>query len=152
MSSPGRHEIILDFNYGASADPQNELGYCIQRRAGTARMLFQMTTYWDSDEDLYTEALFFKHRWYHIAAVRNGTSQEIYVDGQLDNRRTCRPGPIDFAGGYDDGKVNMGRYTARGREPGCHLGGTLDEVMIFDIALSAEQIRQLYDEGMCTVR
>ncbi|GEM_PF-553954 len=151
-SSPGRNEIILDFNYGASANPENELGYCIQRRAGTARMLFQMTTYWASDEDLYTEALFFKHRWYHIVAVRNGTSQEIYVDGQLDSRRSCMSNPIDFAGGYDDNEVNMGRYTALGREPGGHFGGALDEVMIFDVALSAAQIRELYEQGMCTPR
>ncbi len=141
-----RNEILLDFNFGGSSNPSNELGYNIQRRGYSREILFQMTTWTNPDEDLYTEATFSKHQWYHIVAVRRGASQEIYIDGQLDGRRTCAVDPIDFVGGYDDDKVNMGRYTTNSREPAGHLQGRLDEVMIFDKALTPDEILGIYNQ------
>jgi len=70
-------EVLVDFNYGASEDPQYELGFNIQRRGDTGKIAFQMTTMRNTDEDLYTQFVPAKETWYHIVAVRKGPMQRI---------------------------------------------------------------------------
>ena len=144
----GYTEIILDLNYAASGDPTYELGYLIERAADTGKLWFQMTTTTNSDEDLFTDDILVKNTWYHIVAVRDGTTQAVYVNGQLEGSRTCSPDPIDFVGGYDDDRVNIGRYTTNIVTSALHLEGTIDEIMIYDRALSAEEVQQLYQNGL----
>jgi len=136
------NEKLLDLNHGESADPANELGYGIMR-LNTGEVWFRLTTITNTDEDLATDDILYKDRWYHIAAIRNGTSQEVYINGQLSKSRTCSPDPVKFFGGYDDDKVSIGRSTNFGT-PELHLKGMIDEVAIFDRALSAEEVAQLY--------
>ncbi len=143
-SSVEESEVLVDLNHASSSDPGNELGYQIQRRGGTGKISFQMTTIVQSDEDLYSQTIVVKGRWYHIAAVRRGTLQEIYVDGELDAWRAYSSTPIDFVGSYDDDKVNVGRYTNTAGPPRYHFEGMMDELMIFDRALSSTAVRQLY--------
>jgi hypothetical protein len=140
-------EVLVDLNHASSSDPANELGYQVQRRGDTGRISFQMTTLAESDEDLYSQAIPVKGRWCHIAAVRHATMQELYIDGELDNWRVCSSTPIDFVGGYDDDKVNVGRFTNTEGLPRYHLKGMMDELMLFDRALSPEEVRQLYLAG-----
>jgi len=137
-------EVILDLNHGDSSDTANELGYIIQRRGESRRLYFKMTTTTNSDEDLYSNEVLAANRWYHIVAVREGGTQAIYVNGLLDGSRTCSSDPIDFVGGYDDDRINIGRFTTNIGHPRFHHKGKIDDVMIFDRALSAEEIQQLY--------
>ena len=140
-------ETILDLNHGDSSDPGNELGCKIGRTVAAGELAFQMTTTTNTDEDLFSDDVLVKNKWYHIVAVRDGTTQAIYIDGQLSADRTCSPDPIDFVGGYDDDKVNIGRSTTDPGDPRFHLKGKIDDVRIYNRALSAEEIRQLYQEG-----
>ncbi len=146
--SVAQSEVLVDFNYGASEDPQNELGFNIQRRGDTGTIAFQMTTMGSTDEDLYAESILGKDAWHHIVAVRKGAMQGIYIDGQMDAWRPCSSSPIDFVGGYDDDRVNVGRYTTNLGLPRYHFKGVLDELMLFDRALALEDIRQLYGEAI----
>jgi hypothetical protein len=68
----------------------------------TSQIVFGMITTEKSEEDLLSDTLFHEGRWYHLIAVRNGTSQAPYVDGELDVQRTCSASPIAFTGEYDD--------------------------------------------------
>jgi hypothetical protein len=138
-------EVILDLNFGDSSDPENELGYNIHRRGESGRLYFQMTTTTNSDEDFYSNEALAANRWYHIVAVREGGVQMIYINGLLDGSRTCSTEPIDFVGGYDDDQVNIGRYTTTIGQPRHHLKGMIDEVMIFNRAISEQEIEQLYE-------
>ena len=147
VSTSGESEVILDLNFGASADPANELGYNIQRRGESGKLCFQMTTTTNSDEDVYSNEVLPTNTWHHIVAVRDGNIQAIYVNGQLDESRTCSVDPIDYAGGYDDDRVNLGRFTTNLGPPRYHLKGGMDDVMVFGKALSAEEIRRLYQNG-----
>ncbi|MHC4703437.1 MAG: LamG domain-containing protein, partial [Planctomycetota bacterium] len=140
-------EIILDFNYGASADPENELGYNIQRRGESGKICFQMTTTTNSDEDVYSNEILRPDAWHHIVAVRDRDIQAIYINGRLDASRSCSTDPIDYIGGYDDDRVNFARYTTTVPPPRGHFKGSMDEVMVFGRALSAEEIQQLYQKG-----
>ncbi|RPJ39412.1 MAG: hypothetical protein EHM35_02440 [Planctomycetaceae bacterium] len=138
------NEVLVDLNHGSSGDSFNELGYLVLRRGDTAELGFQMTTMTNSDDDLYARTIPVKGRWYHVAAVRRGTLQEIYIDGELDAWRACSSTPIDFVGGYDDDRVNVGRYTNTAGPPRYHFEGMMDELMIFDRALSSTAVQQLY--------
>jgi hypothetical protein len=140
-------EVLVDFNHGSSSDPAYELGYNVQRRGDTGKIAFQSTSLRDSDEDLYSNLVPVKNRWYHVVAVRQGTLQRICIDGQLDAWRVCSSTPVDFVGGYDDDKVNVGRFTSSVGAPRYHFKGILDELMLFDWALSLTEIRQLYRDG-----
>jgi parallel beta-helix repeat protein len=139
-------ETFLDLNFADSGTPSNELGYVVSRAgAGYAgRVAFGMTTLTNTDEDLHSNEVLSGGRWYHVVAVRDGTTQAIYIDGQLDNSRTCSPDPIDFVGGYDDDKVNIGRVTSTGVGQ-YYVDGKIDDVRIYDRALSASEVLQLYE-------
>jgi len=148
-STAADSEVLLDLNHGASSDSSKELGYNVQRRGDTGRIAFQMTTR-NPDEDLYSQAVPVRNRWYHVVAVRQDTIQKIYVDGELDAWRICSSAPVDFEGGYDDDKVNVGRYTTNVGSPRYHFKGMLDELMLFDRALSSADVRQLYRASIAT--
>lgn len=139
------NEVILDLNHAASSNPYNELGYCVLRRPFAGEIVFQMTTMENSDEELYTQTRFDKGKWHHVAAVRDGGRQEIYVDGESEKTRPCSRTSIKFVGGYDDDDINVARYTSLGGSPRYHLRGKVDEIMIFDEALSADEIRHIHD-------
>jgi len=142
------NEVLVDLNHASSSDPDCELGYIILRRGDTAQLGFQMTTTTNPDDDLYARTIPVKGRWYHIAAVRRGTTQELYVDGELDAWRTCTSTPIDFVGDYDDDKVNVGRYTNTADLPRYYFKGMMDELVLFDRALSSTGVRALYRDGL----
>lgn len=75
-------------------------------------------------------------RWHHLAASFDGTELRLYVDGEL--RRgdpavlTLRdtPAPLRFGALADDTGVPD------------HLPGALDDVALYDAALSGEQVRR----------
>jgi len=70
--------------------------------------------------------------WYHLAATYDGTTMRVYVDGALDGQATSTrslPAVTDpFRIGWD------GTYYPT-------LHGTIDEVALFDVALSAARIQ-----------
>lgn len=143
----GSPEVWLDMNFAGSGDPDNELGYQLGR-AGTGLIGFGVTTTSNPDEDMFSNTILQKNLWYHIIAIRNGSTQAIYINGVLDNLRTMSIGPIDFVGGYDDNLVNIGRTTRVGLPPAdqAFFRGTIDDVRIYDHALSQEEITALVPE------
>ncbi|MFC1738235.1 LamG-like jellyroll fold domain-containing protein [Planctomycetota bacterium] len=141
-------EFILDLNHASSDFSPNELGYSITRRNESGKFHFSMTTTTNPDEVLDSLAVLDKNTWYHVVAVRDGTSQAIYINGQLDNSRTCSPDTIDFVGGYDDDKVSIGRFSRNGVSSDFHLDGKIDDVAIYNCALSAEEIELAYQQGL----
>jgi hypothetical protein len=141
-------EVILDLNYGASSKPVNDLGYNIQRCGDSGKLCFHMTTTTNSDENLYSNEVLAAKKWYHIVSVREGEIQAIYVNGLLDESRTCSVDPIDFVGIYDDDRINIGRFTTNIGYPRYYLKGKIDDVMIFGRALSGEEIQQLYQSRL----
>jgi len=76
-------------------------------------------------------------QWYHIAGVFDGDDTRIYVDGQ--------PGPVvDGADEVESGGMAAGlgaNLDASGR----YLDGQVDEVRVYDRALSDGEVFDLYD-------
>jgi hypothetical protein len=79
--------------------------------------------------------------WHHVAAAFDGNLLRMYVDGQPQNQVTlCR---TEVAALLNDLAIGAGRSGPPAKEKAQGLGGVLDELMIFNRALSMEEIRGL---------
>ncbi len=101
----------------------------------TGRLRF----YWDGGEvDLFgTKDL--RGAWHHVIAVRNKTTNKItlYIDGIFESEKTAGTNrdiqwPLRIGGDF--------RAT-----PGIPFNGLIDDIRIYDRALSEAEIKQLYD-------
>ena len=80
--------------------------------------------------------------WYHIAATYDGNTMRLYVDGTEKASSTEQSGVIEYP---SSGWFQIGAYKDN-NEDFRHDGG-LDEVMIFDKALTTQEINQLYNNA-----
>lgn len=82
--------------------------------------------------------------WHHIAMVYNDTDVRIYLDGQADN-------PSDTPVSKTDGICNgSGGFTigAESAAGGNNFNGLIDEVAVFDRALSSTEVAAIYANGL----
>jgi hypothetical protein len=73
--------------------------------------------------------------WHHAVGTIAGAYATIYVDGVLDRAGDVTP----------VGVTSSDLYVGMSYSPQACFGGQMDEVMIFDRALSAEEVKKLYD-------
>jgi hypothetical protein len=80
------------------------------------------------------------NQWYHVAAVRDGTQKLLYIDGKLDSTANVSDGQITSCP-HD---VYIGAR-ARGDNTGPEnfFNGMIDDVRIYNAALTREQIMNL---------
>jgi len=83
-----------------------------------------------TQDTLYCRTNLTEGKWYHIAAVRRGTNGWIYVNGNLCSAETVVGGTL---------KPLLGPLKI-----GEGVNGTLDEIQIWNRALSGDEIRALY--------
>lgn len=76
--------------------------------------------------------------WYHLVGTFDATSgvQKCYLDGKLKNTTT------GAALGSNISDVYLGKYTS-----GYQTNGQIDDVQIYNYALSADQVKLLYNGG-----
>ena len=84
--------------------------------------------------------------WHHVAAVADGTEIKIYRDGKERakgaQRGALRNSEQSLTIGYDH-RVPVDRVGGARR----HLRGTIDEVMVLDVALTADQVQEAFNLG-----
>ncbi|OQX11637.1 MAG: hypothetical protein BWK80_44550 [Desulfobacteraceae bacterium IS3] len=84
------------------------------------------------------------NQWSHIVATwKSGDTKKVYINGQLvTNWTTIWTGNI---------KYNSNTELSIGRQPdlGRYFNGSVDDVRIYNRAISEAEIRQLYDSGSC---
>ena len=89
-------------------------------------------------------------QWHHIAASYDGTKLQLYVDGQASGNPILHTGSISpmLAGSF----VALGSEDGRTVCGGCigtrYLNGLVDEVDIFNRALSASEIAAIYNANV----
>ncbi len=78
--------------------------------------------------------------WYHVVGVRGTNFTQLYINGQLESQ-----GSVDFPQDYG----NYPLYFGTSGEPywDRRLAGSLDEVSLYNRALSATEIAALYAAG-----
>jgi hypothetical protein len=95
------------------------------------------TSILDSNTTLVTET------WYHVVGVFNASAQtmELYVNGSLDNSMSGGSVPTSVFNTSVNGAI--GRHEG----PGDYFDGLIDEVEIYNGALSTSEIEAIYDAG-----
>ena len=76
--------------------------------------------------------------WYHVTAVYNSSEVEVYINGDSIGS-TSATGTINTTGG----NLLIGHTTASAINP---FDGTIDNVRIYAVALTAEQIKRRYEQ------
>jgi concanavalin A-like lectin/glucanase superfamily protein/PKD domain-containing protein len=84
--------------------------------------------------------------WYHVAGTWDGSTAKIYVNGALENSAAKTGTILDTT---NNGSLTIGaEIFADGWIPqGEYFHGSIDEVEIFNRALTAEEIRSIYRAG-----
>jgi hypothetical protein len=78
--------------------------------------------------------LFSTGQWYHVAAVYNGSTVSVYVNGALDNYTVAEAGGVNLTDTYSGG-FHIG-YSADGRL----LNGYVSEARVWTTALTSAQL------------
>ncbi len=124
------HTVYTDGNFRLIFQKANGIG-------GSGTGNYGDNTNWDrvvSEKDDWETGV-----WYHIAATWDGTTDadglKMYVDGVPDASHTASQGTI---------KTNNYALQIGGKNSS---DGTIDDVRVYDRALSAEEIEELYNQG-----
>jgi len=80
--------------------------------------------------------------WYHVAAVYNNKNMQIYLNGALKDTATFS---YNTGSTSPDGRLMIGAREVNGMlQSGWYYNGSMDDVRIYNEALSASYITQLY--------
>ena len=86
-------------------------------------------------------AVIWDNDWHHMALAYDGSTQKFYVDGGLKDSNTACAGKIDITTAeLKIGTGNVGFYT-----------GFIDEVAIFNVILSEDDIKTIIAKGLKSI-
>jgi len=109
------------------------------------RRIIQLSTHWQSvcwhrmsEEDANSPVVLQPEAWYHLAATYDGRHHRLYVDGLLHDTRS---GSLRK---HSEEPLFVGRKGSE--EWDFTFRGVLDDVRIYNRALSGEEIARLYRE------
>lgn len=88
------------------------------------------------DSDYFT---IIQSDWYHAVGVYDGDKRKLYVNGKLEFESDCRGKSINNSFKFTIGGDNEGEYP---------FNGMIDEVYIYNKALSFSEIKNLYAKGL----
>ena len=79
-------------------------------------------------------------QWYHYAGSYDGQTIRYYVNGVEINSAACTSAPVDTKKAFLIGAVNW-------PDPGFRWGGVIDDVRIYDRALSSNEVYRIWNNG-----
>lgn len=85
------------------------------------------------------------NQWYYVAATYNGSTLNLYVDGELEGTSTAQSGNITYP---TSGWHTIGRYKDDNEDDG--FQGELDNVLILNKAMTKTEIEDSYTNGIIT--
>ena len=92
------------------------------------------------------DANFALNTWYHVIVVDTGNAYTLYIDGSEKTLSVTNAGSVDFTS-FSSPTVDLGRARSGGGVFN-YLDGKMDEVRIYDRALSVSEIASLYNSGL----
>ena len=103
----------------------------------------------DADYSVYSTTLASSNEWIHISGVFTGTQLKIYINGDLENTYTSNT--VNLYNGPENLFLGTSRFSNHGGyavgEPlGTSYKGLLDEVRVWNIVRTDEQIAQDYND------
>ena len=84
-------------------------------------------------------------QWYHIVQISDFTNDQLrlYINGTLNKTQSVSFGNSNFTKGTPSTTDQIGNYSGQSR----YLNGQIDDVRIYNYALTATQIKQLVNNG-----
>lgn len=111
--------------------------YAIKYWSGNMYEFFIYTTDWVSCHAEIDEAHLFE--WHHFAGTYDGAEMKMYIDGELvatvEHNLPINITEHDLTLGWNSDPTAAGRF----------FPGRLDEAMIYNVALTEDEIKQLYN-------
>jgi len=143
-SNSGNQSIIININNGVVCESfYLAIGSGVGCSGLTAsRFNFEVVTSNSGQAVMISSSNAPVNKWTHVLGVYDGSTMKLYINGTLDNTKTNVTGTISSTmnqffsiGGDISGAV---RYM---------LNGSLDDVRVYNRALSASEVLQLYNLG-----
>ena len=92
--------------------------------------------------DSYTQLT--NNTWYHFTGVYNGSTKKIYLNGKEITSQDCSAGTLDDTSNpIYIGSAQFGNTY--------YTNGLIDEVKIYNYALTEDEVKQDYNQGMSAV-
>ena len=129
---PSTYPRIVSKETDTTANPYNIL---VRQSDSVVRFLLGdgLTEYGAGDAAIALDT------WYHVAATYDGSTMKVYLDGTLSGTRD-----LVFALPPRTTSVLIGSNPSNNRQ----FSGIIDELAIFSVALSQEDIERIVDEGI----
>jgi hypothetical protein len=83
--------------------------------------------------------------WHHVVCVRTGITSLVYVDGNLDGSGTTFTGQV--ADVSNTAMLRAGQNTCQCCDGTRAFDGNLDEISLFNRALSADEVQSIFQAG-----
>ena len=93
-----------------------------------------------SEDEVYGNVDVDNGKWHHIAGVYDGTKMYLYVDGMLENSRET-----EWLISVGEHRVVLIGEEARWKQTTRSWNGFIDDVRVYDSALSEAEIKVLYE-------
>ncbi len=77
--------------------------------------------------------------WHHVAVIYDNPASYIYLDGQLKHSRNGTGGALNA---NTSDPLSIGKYSS------FHFNGSIDDVRIYNRALSASEVQEVYQLGL----
>jgi len=143
-SSTGDMAIVQKYN--ATGD-ERQYRFATESSGGTLRMFISASPGTSLSATAAGATDVCTGSWVHAAAVYNDTDIRIYVNGVLDSNEADNP--MVYTSGINDGGDIFTIGVAGGvGDFGQYFDGLIDQPVIFDRALSAAEILDLYNDGI----
>jgi hypothetical protein len=135
---------ILSYVIGKGYDGTNE-GYYLRYHTAFASPLIECGAYNGGDSFVQLTVPFAANTMHHLACTYDGSNWNLYIDGVLANSN-----PGTFGGLASSFNTYIGATNISGNGISRFFIGTLDDVRLYSRALSASEIKQLFNLGSTT--
>ncbi len=130
--------IMVPFVYGSCTPNGGAFGVYIDAS--------NILHFWGCGDDFQTTTTLTTGVWYHIAVVtKNGVSVTVYVNGVAVSTQTVSGGSLGSPSGTSYEEVGSAALVS-GSTP-FYFVGLVDDVRVYNRALSAQEVGQLYAQG-----
>lgn len=142
-TSPASNPVFVGKSYGSTDDRQYQTAFDVSGDGTELRLSPSPGT--SSYAALgATGIVTLGSGWHHYAMVYNDTDMRVYIDGVLDSNSFNNP--YTYSSGIYNGDEDFYVGTYHGTE--AFFDGYMDELIIFDRAISASEVIEIRDNGI----